>query len=97
MQGVMLTHKMLVHCVAAQIRLSENTEGAVPLNETDAFLSYLPLSHIMVTPPPPHPPRDSHPKGRTGSSRPSRHRLSPSWRSSPVAYLLIWKASVLGF
>lgn len=46
-KGVMLTHKMLVHCVAAQIRLSENTEGAVPLNETDAFLSYLPLSHIM--------------------------------------------------
>ena len=43
----MLTHRMVMHCIAAQEHIAYQADGLVPCNKNDVILSWLPLSHIM--------------------------------------------------
>lgn len=43
----MITHKMVLSCVAALDELVEQVPNLEPLSSKDSVLSYLPLAHIM--------------------------------------------------
>lgn len=49
LQGVMLTHSNVLHCIAAQEAVQELSEGVEPPGQDERYLSWLPLAHIMVT------------------------------------------------
>lgn len=49
LQGVMISHRSILYCIAGQVRMLK--QGEAPLEQptiSDTFLSWLPLCHVMV-------------------------------------------------
>ena len=50
MQGVLITHKMVLSAMAALVALIEQAPTVETLSSSDSYFSYLPLAHVFGTP-----------------------------------------------
>lgn len=47
MQGVLITHQMVLSAIAALVALVEQAPGVEKLDHNDSYFSYLPLAHVF--------------------------------------------------